>query len=293
MEIIVTVLLVIIGITILCFLLVCGISYIENRKLTTTYYDVTSSKIPKEFEGYRIAFLTDLHSSQFGENNEQLLLELNQQTPDCVVIGGDLFVANPGQEVKTAANLVNSLCEKYPVYYGLGNHEHRTKLYPNIYGTMWEQYISLLSDHVQFLVNEKQYLERDGARIALYGLDLAAEYYRRFTLQPMEEDYLHSILGDVNEEEYSIMIGHNPDYFPRYAQWGADLVLAGHIHGGLVRLPIIGGLLSPMVRFFPKYDKGRYHIGQSEMILSGGLGNHTFKFRVCNIPELVLLELHT
>ena len=87
------------------------------------------------------------------------------------------------------------------------------------------------------------------------------------------------------------MIGHDPDYFPEYAKWGADLTVSGHVHGGLIILPCLGGLISPMIRFFPKYYKGDYSMENSHMIVSAGLGLHTLKIRVNNQPDLVTINL--
>jgi hypothetical protein len=88
-------------------------------------------------------------------------------------------------------------------------------------------------------------------------------------------------------------MAHNPEYFEEYVTWGADLIFSGHVHGGMVRLPFLGGAVSPMIHFFPKYDKGLFENSNRYMILSGGLGNHTYKFRVNNLPEIVSVTLES
>ena len=108
----------------------------------------------------------------------------------------------------------------------------------------------------------------------------------------MAEDYLAGILGAPETDTYTILIAHNPDYFPEYAAWGADLVLSGHVHGGIARLPLLGGVLSPAYRLFPKYDGGMFRENNSIMILGRGLGTHTIPVRFLNPGELVVVELH-
>jgi hypothetical protein len=137
------------------------------------------------------------------------------------------------------------------------------------------------------------YLERDGQQIALYGLNLTTEYYKRFLKTPMPPSYLNDLFGTCDEGMYHIFMAHNPEYFEEYVTWGADLIFSGHVHGGMVRLPFLGGAVSPMIHFFPKYDKGLFENSNRYMILSGGLGNHTFKFRVNNLPEIVSVTLES
>ena len=102
---------------------------------------------------------------------------------------------------------------------------------------------------------------------------------------------MKEILGEADEDYFNILLAHNPQYFKEYAGWGADLTLAGHIHGGLVRLPLLGGVVSPMVSFFPKYDGGTFFENGKEMILSRGLGTHTIPIRMFNPGELNIITI--
>ena len=127
--------------------------------------------------------------------------------------------------------------------------------------------------------------------MTIYGSEIDKYFYKRFTIPEMDSEYLTRLLGSPDPGTYTILLAHNPDYFPRYAGWGADLVLAGHIHGGIVRIPFWGkGLLSPNVRFFPRYDGGVYREGDSTMILSRGLGIHTIPFRLFNPAEVIVID---
>lgn len=282
---------IIIGILVICFLGICIISIIENRKIVVTEYQITDLNIPEGFQNCRLLVLADLHNACFGKNNEGLLQMIREQQPDYILIAGDMIVGKPGQSTDVPASLIEELARDYPVYYAKGNHELRAGLYPDTYGTLWADYQKRLAGKVTWLVNERTALTRGSDTIWLYGLDIDSRYYRRFRHRPMEEAYLTKLLGEPEPEAYRILLAHNPDYFPAYAQWGANLVLSGHLHGGLIRLPWLGGMLSPMFHFFPRYDRGRYEEKNSVMLLSGGLGSHTFKFRVNNLPELLVITL--
>ena len=141
---------------------------------------------------------------------------------------------------------------------------------------------------IELMRNESRE-EEDNIRIT--GLDMSRDYYKRFKKFPMDSSYLPKSLGKIKEEKYEILLAHNPDYFEEYAAWGADLVFSGHVHGGMMRLPVLGGVVSPAVRLFPKYDGGLFKQGKSTMILSRGLGMHTIPIRIFNPGELILVNL--
>jgi predicted MPP superfamily phosphohydrolase len=235
--------------------------------------------------------LADLHNKRYGKENERLLQAIDEIRPDMILIAGDILTAKPKASLETAVDLLTKLAGKYPIYYGNGNHEHRLKLYPENYGDMAERYEEALQKiGIRRLVNEHTVLEESG--ICIYGSEIDKLYYKRFGIQPMDPEYLKSLLGQPSAEKYTILIAHNPDYFPKYADWGADLVLAGHVHGGMVRVPIWGkGVVSPNVRLFPKYDGGEFTIGKSRMLLSRGLGMHTIPIRLFNPGEILEVEL--
>ncbi len=127
--------------------------------------------------------------------------------------------------------------------------------------------------------------------IRIYGSEIDRRFYKRFRQNIMEPGYMKEILGEPDEKAFNILLAHNPQYFKEYAAWGADLTLSGHVHGGLVRLPLLGGVVSPMVTFFPKYDGGVFKENGKEMILSRGLGPHTIPIRVFNPGELNVIEI--
>lgn len=238
----------------------------------------------------RVVVLADLHNKRYGKNNEKLVESIRSCHPDAVLVAGDLLTAKPGASLEVAVSLLEELARDFPIYYGNGNHEHRLRLYPETYGNMAEEYQKALERiGVRLLVNSQIALEDTG--ITVYGSEIDKFYYKRFKIQEMEEDYLDSILGQPRADSYNILLAHNPDYFPQYAEWGADLVLSGHVHGGMVRIPFVNkGVVSPNVRLFPEYDGGYFKRDKSVMLLSRGLGMHTIPIRLFNPGELIVID---
>lgn len=260
-------------------------SYKENRRISFSNYQIKDRRIKKPA---RVVMVADLHNSQYSEGNGALLKSIELINPDFVLVAGDMIVGKEGEPIDVGADFLCALGEKYPVYVGKGNHELKISLYGK-YGDMWEQLYERTKDHVTWLINENIYLPE--YNVTLYGLDMKAEYYRRGRKLYMDDSYLEKEISRPDAHTYNILIGHNPEYFEEYARWGADLTVSGHVHGGLIILPYLGGFISPMVRFFPKYYKGLYENGGKKMIVSAGLGLHTLRIRVNNEPDLVTINL--
>ncbi len=260
----------------------------DSNRFVVRHYSLRDQRIKKPVKA---VVLADLHNKRYGKENERLLQAIDEIRPDMILIAGDILTAKPKASLETAVDLLTKLAGKYPIYYGNGNHEHRLKLYPENYGDMAERYEETLQKiGIRRLVNEHTVLEESG--ICIYGSEIDKLYYKRFGIQPMDPEYLKSLLGQPSAEKYTILIAHNPDYFPKYADWGADLVLAGHVHGGMVRVPIWGkGVVSPNVRLFPKYDGGEFTLGKTRMLLSRGLGMHTIPIRLFNPGEVLEVDL--
>lgn len=260
-------------------------SWKENRRISFSNYQIKDRRIKKNAKAVVIA---DLHNSQYSDGNKMLLKSIELINPDFVLVAGDMIVGKEGEPIDVGADLLCALGEKYPVYVGKGNHELRISVYEK-YGDMWERLYARTKDSVTWLINENIYLPE--YNITIYGLDMKTEYYQRFRKLYMDESYLQGELSKPDRRSYNILIGHNPEYFEEYAAWGADLTVSGHVHGGLVILPYLGGVISPMVRFFPKYYKGLYEKDGRRMVVSAGLGLHTLKVRVNNEPDLVTIKL--
>lgn len=276
-------------ITIACIimLVLIWVMLYDTNRFVITKHTVLDKRIRKEV---RAVMLADLHNKQFGKGNERLLAAIEECKPDFILVAGDILTAKKGVSMEPAVQLMKELAAKYPVYYGNGNHEHRLKLYPKTYGDMAERYAKALEEiGIAPLVNSHVTLREYG--ISVYGSEIDRFYYKRFKVQKMETDYMEKLLGQVSKDTYSVLLAHNPDYFPQYTAWGADLVCSGHVHGGMVRVPFVNkGVVSPNVRLFPKYDGGAFTEGQTTMLLSRGLGVHTIPVRVFNPGELYLIE---
>lgn len=239
--------------------------------------------------------LADLHNHVYGEHNSILLGEIEKISPDFVCLAGDMLIGNSQIPYETAQETVLALAESYPVYYGLGNHEARMRRNQNIYGMMYEEYMApLKAAGVQVLVNEKAEFGVGENRFCVYGYDLPKKFFEKFNSYVFEKSDVEEGVGSPvpSQDCYNILLAHNPVYFRQYAEWGADLTLSGHLHGGIIRLPLLGGLITPQVKLFPRYSAGDYQIEEKHMIVSRGLGTHTIPIRFCNPPELsvILLE---
>ena len=273
----------VIAVLIVFFLIVM---IIDGNRFHIVKYQIYSDKVNEE---HQYVVLSDLHNKSYGEKNEKLLKSIDKISPEAILIAGDILTAKPGKSYEVAYELIKNLAAKYPVYYGMGNHETRLFLYPEVYGHMGEKYEKDLNRiHVKFLRNESRECK---GNIRITGLDMKRDYYKRFKKYPMDSYYMNETLGKVKKEMFEILLAHNPDYFEEYAAWGADLVLSGHVHGGMMRLPVLGGVVSPAFKFFPKYDGGLFQYGKSTMILSRGLGMHTIPIRIFNPGELISLKI--
>lgn len=241
-----------IGIFILMYLY---IKYNVNT-LEVTKYVVENKKVPKEFDGYNIVQISDLHSKLFGENNKKLIQKIKSLNPDIVVVTGDL-IDGENNNYNVALDFMKEISKLYRVYYIIGNHEQKSLI--KKYKDEYKDYFNKLHqiDFVN-LDNNKVEIVKGDSNINLYGLTVPYSCYKYLfdnqETTSIDIDFLEEKLGKVDREQFNILLAHTPFYFDEYEKWGADLTLCGHVHGGIVRFPIVGGLLSPDRKFFPKYD---------------------------------------
>lgn len=278
-----------IGIFILMYLY---IKYNVNT-LEVTKYVVENKKVPKEFDGYNIVQISDLHSKLFGENNKKLIQKIKSLNPDIVVVTGDL-IDGENNNYNVALDFMKEISKLYRVYYIIGNHEQKSLI--KKYKDEYKNYFNKLHqiDFVN-LDNNKVEIVKGDSNINLYGLTVPYSCYKYLfdnqETTSIDIDFLEEKLGKVDREQFNILLAHTPFYFDEYEKWGADLTLCGHVHGGIVRLPLVGGLLSPDRKFFPKYDLGEYIKNKSTMIVSKGLGGSKVLIRVNCKPEIVNIKL--
>lgn len=259
----------------------------DSNRFVVKKYMIRSDKLKKNC---RIVFLSDLHNKEYGAGNVRLLQAIEEQKPDLILVGGDMLTAKAGASFQKAVTFLLKCAERYPVYYAMGNHEYRIRIYPENYDTMYQDYMGNFAESgIRFLDNESCLLPEYGIRLT--GLTIGRTYYKRFTKGKLGEGYLRETVGRADDSSCQILLAHNPDFFPDYAVWKADLVLAGHVHGGVARIPGYKGLVSPSLLPFPRYDGGLFEEGGSRMVVSRGLGMHTIPVRLFNPGELVTVEL--
>lgn len=250
--------------------------------LQTTRTEANLAGLPNRFDGYKIVHLSDLHGHEYGEGSETLLELVRAQEPDLIVITGDL-IDQRGQLGMVPA-LARGLAAIAPSYYVTGNHEWGLGT-----GAVKDLKNLLAQCGVKVLSNQYEILERGGAQIALAGVDDPNGYADQTT----PEELYARIQGET-PGLFTLLLAHRNDCFDRYAGAGYDFVLSGHAHGGIIRLPFVGGLIGTDRRLFPKWTSGIYTLGDSTLFVSRGLGNNTVPFRgfrIFNRPELAVITL--
>lgn len=263
--------------------------YFELKKFGVTEYELSFAKLRGE---HTMLVLADLHGFEYGKENQRLMARVKEYEPDLILIPGDLIVSKFPETYEAALRVLRQLVEIAPVYYSFGNHESRVAV-PGL--TVSEAFESYLREAqalgVRMLRNQQTEVKAGEDMLKIAGLEISLGFYEKRRAVPMEEGYVEAMLGTAGEEELQILLAHNPAYSEQYAAWGADLTFCGHNHGGLVRVPGIGSLISPQLTLFPKYNDGLYEIKGKRVIVSRGLGTHTFHIRVFNRAELVAVRL--
>lgn len=232
----------------------------------------------------KFIMISDLHDKVYGKHNEGVIQQIREEQPDFVVIAGDLITDHVKESFEPGIYLVKELSNICPVYYGMGNHETKLRTTDGAFERKYEELLQGVKGHATLLQNESLYIP--SFNLELTGLELPMSYFERFKKQELPLAQMLELVGQKKEEHATILIAHNPEYFETYEKWGADLVLSGHVHGGIMKLPLLGGVISPSFRLFPKYDGGVFKKGNTTMLLGRGLGSHSIPLRFFNPAEL-------
>ena len=260
------------------------------KKFDVTEYEINTDKISANTE-FKFVVISDLHSNVYGVDLQGVLDRIDEISPDAVLMAGDIFNGKKGDDISDAMGFVTAISEKYQIFFGLGNHEYRLAMNQEKYGSaIWEIMEQLGDLGVAVLSDETIVLEKGDDKIALSAVEIDSVFYKRRPIV-MGSGVMDMHLGCADKDAFNLLIAHNPRYFKNYANWGADLVLSGHVHGGTVILPGGKPLIGTDFRLFPKYSGGLYEDCDSKMIVSRGLGTHSIKVRINNKPELVVVKI--
>lgn len=249
----------------------------SRDNLEISRYEVKSQKLPESFDGFKIVQLSDLHGAEFGEDGMELVEKVKELEPDMIALTGD-FVTDEGDLAaveKLAARLVK-LC---PVYFVSGNHEFGS-------GLAIEVRNILERAGVKYLSNEYLTISRGEDEILLGGVEDPLAY-----ADMLSPDELAQKMNDAAPDAFKILLGHRNYWMTEYPELPVDLIFCGHAHGGLIRIPGVGGLIGTDRRLFPDFDAGEYNNGRYTLIVSRGLGNSVSIPRIFNRPEIVCVEL--
>lgn len=248
--------------------------YVQNNWLHINKININDANLDLD-EDLKVIHLSDLHNKMFGDNQEILVDKIKKLNPDIIVITGDIIDSRRYNE-KPAIILMEKLIRIAKVYYVAGNHEIRAGVYEDLKERFTKIGIDVVEDRLTTLKLKDEYIDLIGLK------DLQIDELN---------DKLKYILKKENSNNYKMLIVHRPEAIKFYSENKIDMVFAGHAHGGQIRIPLVGGVIAPGQGLFPKYTEGAHKVDDTTMIVSRGLGNSGFPFRILNRPEIVLVKL--
>lgn len=265
-------------ILILLIIVVFAVMFVIGNNILTVSYE--KFRLDGITENIKVLQLSDLHKKQFGKGNKRLVKKIKELSPDIIIMSGDM-VSRDSEDFDSYESLLDGI-KDYRIFACFGNHE------TDMPAEMLERYLKISDRYgVKMLVNEFAGL---GNGLNIAGLAVEREYYRNSdgSYRNLKEYTIADMKKALGEHSFPVvLLAHNPLFFGVYADWGAEIIFSGHVHGGVVRLPFVKGLLSPERKLFPKYSEGTYREKNSVMCVSRGLG----KLRLFNPPEIVFAEI--
>ena len=246
-------------------------------KIDVETFNIKDNKIDKNI---KLMFLSDLHNRKI---YNKLIDIINTEKPDIIIYGGDM-INESLNKINNFLKLVN-LVNDYKTYYTFGNHEEK------IENEYYEKYIDIINNTKKIiLLNNKS--DKLSNNITINGLCADKDTYKKFGKIGLSKEYIEDKLGKIDKTKYNILVAHNPLEFASYVQTEYDLVLSGHIHGGVIMIPLLGAVLSPNYTLFPKYYNGIYKKNDTTMIVSRGIGfSRRLPFRIFDTPHVVIINL--
>lgn len=248
--------------------------------LGVTRLELGLEGLPEGFDGFRIVQLSDLHGSRFGEGNARLIEKVRAEEPELIALTGDfLDEGKTERELPELEALVRELAAIAPVYFVSGNHDWAS-------GEAYTLFETLEAAGAVCLRNEYLRLERGGDSIVLAGVDDP-----NGPAEMPEPDEFVAQLRKEAPEDFVLLLAHRAYWAEKYPGLDVDLILCGHTHGGVVRLPFVGGLAASNMGLFPEYDAGLFELPGYTLFISRGLGNSVPLPRFLNTPEIVSITL--
>ncbi|MEG1790326.1 MAG: metallophosphoesterase [Oscillospiraceae bacterium] len=248
--------------------------------LSVTHLEISSARLPSAFDGFRVVQLSDLHGSSFGRGNARLINAVAKETPDVIVLTGDfLDEGKADAELPELETLVASLLKLAPVCYVSGNHDWASGGLESL-AELFERL------GASYLRNEYIALERGGEHLVLAGVEDPNGH-----ADMLKPDELVDIINSEQPDAYVMLLGHRNYWAEKYPDLQVDIIFCGHAHGGIVRLPGLGGLFGTDAKLLPRYEDGVFRSGRYDMIVSRGLGNSVPLPRFLNTPEIISVTL--
>lgn len=238
----------------------------------------------------RIVLLSDLHGKSFGLDNSRLIAKIQEQSPDVIFLDGDMIDRSADSaDVQELLRLIKRLHEIAPVYFAPGNHELE-------YMQTDASLLTQVAEAGAVVVNDSYAdVTLAGQPLRIGGTMGHAFYFGRSEKEFSSSPEYQFLKAFEDTDVPKICLAHMPDTFifnGAYNLWNVDLILSGHTHGGLIRLPFIGGLYAPMQGWFPEYDQGYFRLGEHmQMVITSGLAGHGMIPRINNPPEIVVIDL--
>ena len=264
---------------ILFLFLTAYLLYDSNIRIVTAEYTLTYKDLPVAFNGYRIAQLSDIHGALFGKGNDILIDKVKSGNPDIIAITGDLIDSKSEDDV--VRTLMSGLTKIAPVYFVPGNHEYPSGRFGKLLDILKETGVTVLrNEYIKLTLGKES--------ILLAGIDDPNG--------PADMKTPSDFIRDIRKAEknpFIIVLYHRNDKLPLYSSLGIDAVLCGHAHGGIIRLPFTDGLIGPNKDWLPTYTSGVYKQGNTNMVVSRGIGNHTGIPRFLNNPQIPVIVLRT
>ena len=269
-------------------LLAMTVAVVETRILGVKRYSAAELAVTGDAQAVgtvRVVVVSDLHCTRFGSKNRRLIDLITAQKPDLVIVAGDVINSRPSDTEYSKEFFDGLKASGIETVYIFGNHEQKLSL---IGEEEFNAYVNELGSHVR-IVNNDTFVFKG---ITIKGLLIPLRMYRD-KLSNIETYFKATELIDSFEDDgnYHILVAHDPTFAPMYKEIGADLIIGGHLHGGIIRLPFIGGLISPRHRLFPRRTKGLFEEGKGKLLVTSGVGWHALPFRFLNYPEICVLEV--